>query len=85
MLALHWECIDYNLNKIKGILKTTMLAPLLFTKSIVWYISKEGKSSRHYMLAVPLFMVFPSEYSYLSMKDKYQTFYVSLFGISYHE
>ena len=53
-----------------------MLAPLLFFKCFS-FLNKEGKSSRHYMLAFPLLWVVISAYSYLSMKDKYNTFYVS--------
>ena len=35
MLAFHWECIDYNLKKIKGIMQKIMLARLLFTNIFV--------------------------------------------------
>ena len=40
------------------------------TNSFVRYGSREGKNSRHYMLAFPLFMAVPSEDYHISLKDK---------------
>ena len=54
-----------------------MLAPLFFTNSFGWYGNKKGNYNRHSMLSFTLFMVVSSEDLYLSVKDKYQTFYVS--------
>ena len=70
MLALHWEFVDYQLKKILGILQTLILAPLFFTRVFGQYVSKEGKYSRHFMLAIVLFIAFNSEDYYLSTKDK---------------
>ena len=44
MLASHWEYIVSKLKKIKGILQTFMLAPLLFTNIFGRYGNKEGMS-----------------------------------------
>ena len=41
MLDLHWECIDYKLNKKQGILQIFMLAPLLSTDGFGLYGNKE--------------------------------------------
>ena len=44
---------------------------------MVWYLKKEGKYSRQSMLAFPPLWAVISTESYPSMKDKYQTSYVS--------
>ena len=65
MLAFHWECVDYKVNKIQGIFNTVMLAPLLFTNMFGMYGNKEWKYSRHSMLDFPLFMTVSSFDCYL--------------------
>ena len=73
MLYLHWELVDFKVDKTQIIFQTVILAPLLFIYIFDRYRSKEVKYIRHSMLAFTLFMVLPSADYYLSIKDKYQT------------
>ena len=54
-----------------------MLAPLLFINILVSMETNKRINSRQYMIALTLFTEVTLEYSYLSMKDEYQTLYVS--------
>ena len=70
MLALHLEYIYYKLKKVQGILKTNMLAPLLFTDSFGRYGSKDTNYSIHFMLDFTVFIAVTPEDYYLSMKNE---------------
>ena len=52
-----------------------MLASFLFTKSFGQYGNKKVNYSRYSMLYSPLVMAVTLEDHYLSIKDKYQTYY----------